>query len=220
MLEIWGRRNSSNVMPVMWLVAELNLPHVHHRVGGSFGGLDTPEYLGMNPNGLVPTIKDGESVLFESNTILRYLARKYGPQLLGGETEHQRAVAEQWVDWCKATLYQPLIGLFFATVRTEPEFRNVVDIEQWTAKLIPILKIAEARLNEVEYFAGSVFSIADLPNGALLHRYFNLPIERPSLPSIERWYTVLQAREAFRQHVMLPVGNTPEQWLENEQRYA
>ena len=86
MLEIWGRRNASNVLPVMWGVGEMNIPHVRHDVGGSFGGLDTPEYLAMNPNGRIPTINDDGFVLWESNAVVRYLCRRYGNGSLLPET--------------------------------------------------------------------------------------------------------------------------------------
>ena len=77
MLKIWGRRNSSNVRKVLWCAEEIGLPYESIEVGGSHGGTQTPEYLAMNPNSLVPVIEDHGLPLWESNTIVRYLSARY-----------------------------------------------------------------------------------------------------------------------------------------------
>ena len=76
MLTIWGRRSSFNLQKVMWLVGELQLEHRHIELGGQFGGLDTPEFLAMNPHGRIPVIDDQGTVVWESHAILRYLAAR------------------------------------------------------------------------------------------------------------------------------------------------
>ena len=124
MLEIWGRRNASNVMPVMWAVGEMNIVHRRHDVGGSFGGVDTPEYLAMNPNGRIPTISDDGFVVWESNAIVRYLSRRYGKGTLWPESEQLCTIADQWMEWFKTTAYPLYIELFWAVVRTEPAHRD------------------------------------------------------------------------------------------------
>jgi glutathione S-transferase len=125
MIEVFARRNASNVLPVMWTLGELQIPHVRHDLGGSFGGAREPGYLAMNPNGRIPTIKDGDFVLWESNAIVRYLCRRYDRAgLLLPATEDGYALADQWMDWYKTTLYPPYIDLFWAIVRTEPSSRD------------------------------------------------------------------------------------------------
>ena len=81
MITLWGRNNSTNVKKVLWALEELQLPFEQIMAGLHHGVNDTPEYLAMNPNGLVPLLKDDttQSVLWESNAILRYLAAQYGP---------------------------------------------------------------------------------------------------------------------------------------------
>ena len=108
----------------MWTLGELEIPHVRHDVGGSFGGTKTPEYLAMNPNARVPTIKDGGFILWESNAIVRYLCRRYDKSgLLLPPSEEGYALADQWMDWLKTTLYPAYVELFWAIVRTEPAVR-------------------------------------------------------------------------------------------------
>ena len=103
MLEIWGRRNASNVIPVMWAIGELDIPYLRHDVGGSFGGLDTAEYLAMNPNGRIPTITDDGCILWESNAIIRYLSAKYGEGSLWNPDPAIRSSADRWMEWFKTT---------------------------------------------------------------------------------------------------------------------
>src|SRR5436309_15357137 len=69
MLKIWGRATSSNVQKVLWCCAELDIPFERVDVGGPFGGNRDAEYLRLNPNGLVPTVKDLKLFMVKSNSI-------------------------------------------------------------------------------------------------------------------------------------------------------
>jgi len=218
MLEIWGRRNSSNVMPVMWAVAELNLHHRRHDVGGSFGGLDTPAYRAMNPNGRIPTIRDGDLMLWESNAVVRYLCRRYGADGLLPVSEADRARADQWMDWHKNGPYRPYIDLFWATVRTEPALRDPDRIARLSRATADSLAVLEAQLGRQPYVVGDRLSMADLPLGPMIHRYFALDVARPEFPNIAAWYGRLRARPAFAEHVMFPFGRTPAEWYGYERR--
>lgn len=205
-------------MPVMWVVGELGVPHVRHDIGGSFGGTDTPDYLAMNPNGRIPTIKDDEFVLWESNAIVRYLCRRHGHGTLWPESDKICAVADQWMDWFKTTVYPLYIDLFWAIVRTEPPLRVQSTIATRTASLGNTLMLLEPHLVQNEYIAGEAFTMADIPYGPLAHRYFNMDIERPELPTMTGWYERLCERPAFQEHVMFPFGTKPAEWymLERE----
>ena len=212
MLEVWGRRNSSNVMPVMWAIGELDLPHVRHDVGGSFGGVDTPEILAMNPNGKVPTINDNGFILWESNAIVRYLCARYGAGSLSPETAERRAIADQWMEWHKTTAYPDYINLFWATVRTEPALRDLGAIAALSKSLVKSLRILDAHLAIHPYLAGDSLTMADISPGPAIYRYFQLDIERPELPNVTAWYERLCQRPAYRKHVMFPFGRNPAEW--------
>lgn len=218
MLEVWGRRNASNVIPVMWAIGEMDLPHRRHDVGGSFGGLDRPDYLAMNPNGRIPTINDEGFVLWESNAIVRYLSRRYGQGTLFPDSETLCATADQWMEWCKTTPYPQYIGLFWAMVRTEPDNRDAGVIATRSESLGKALKILDAQLADRAYIAGDRLTMADIPFGPMAYRYFNLEVARPDLANVTAWYGRLCDRPAFQDHVMIPFGRNPAEWyvLERE----
>ena len=104
MLTVWGRTNSINVQKVAWTVAEVGVAHERVDAGGAFGGLDTEAYGAMNPNRKVPTIRDGETVVWESNACVRYLAAMYGTGKL-------------WLDLAFALFFCVRGGLYFSRFR-------------------------------------------------------------------------------------------------------
>ena len=218
MLEVWGRRNASNVMPVMWAIGELALPHRRHDVGGSFGGLDTPAYLAMNPNGRIPTIRDRGQIVWESNSIVRHLCRRYGQGGLLSDRDQDYSTADQWMEWHKTTPYPPYIELFWAIVRTEPAQRDAGRIAARAERLGTTLGILDARLADQAYVAGDRLTMADISLGPMAYRFFNLEIARPELPNVTAWYGRLCERPAYREHAMIPFGRNPAEWylLERE----
>lgn len=202
MLKIWGRVNSINVQKVMWAVDELGIEHERIDAGRHFGVVKEPWYLKMNPNGLVPTIDDNGFVLWESNAIVRYLFAKYGAP----QTQVERADADRWMEWSVSTFARDLGPVFLGLIRTEPEMRNFPAIEAARTATIENLKILEDHLAGRSYLCGSQFSMGDIPLGAGISRWYNLPIERPSTPAAEAWYKRLCERPAFRKNVMIPLS--------------
>jgi len=201
MLTVWGRPNSSNVQKTMWAVGELGIAYERLDVGMEFGGNDRPAYLAMNPNGLVPTIQDGDFILWESNSIIRYLASKYGPDTLEPADPKARALASQWMDW-QISVFQPAFTkTFWGLVRTSPEKRDEIAIGQSRTKSIDAAKILDAYLSRKNYLAGDAFSMGDIPLGVFIYRFRQLVPERPQLPNLERWYSLIGERSAFREHV-------------------
>ncbi len=205
MLKIWGRDNSINVQKAMWTVGELGLEHRRIDAGGRFGGLDTPEYLAMNPNGRVPTIDDGGLILWESNAIVRYLAARYGAGTLWPEDPAARAAADQWMDWQVTAVLTDLIMIFWALIRNPPEERDPAAIEAAAKRLAGQWAILDRHLGDRPYVAGEAFTMGDIPVGAACYRYAELEVERPDLPNLDAWYEGLKARAPFRRHVMIPL---------------
>ena len=206
MLKIWGRNNSVNVQKVMWTVAELGLEHERIDVGGAFGRLDTPEYGAMNPNRRIPVVQDGALVVWESNACVRYLAAKYGSGSLWSEDPGARALADMWMDWMGNTLNPDMTLVFLGLIRTPPEQRDMNAIKAAVGRLGESWKILDAHLAARSYVAGEHLTMGDVPVGTACYRYYQLAIDRPSLPNVEAWYGRLQTRAAFVQHVMIPLS--------------
>ena len=220
MLEIFGRKNSSNVIPVMWTVGELGLEHQRHNIGGSFGGDDSEAYARMNPNRLIPTINDDGFVLWESMAITRYLCRQYGMGSLWPEDPRQAALADQWMDWYKSSFAANLMPVFVNLVRTPKPEQNLELVQKCTAAAINYLGVLEQHLQGKDFIIGDSFSMGDIPLGAMMYKFYNLDIERPAFTNIEAWYARLCERPAFQTHAMIPFGSSPEEWLELEKAGA
>ena len=206
MLEVWGRRSSFNVQKVMWLIGELNLPHEHIPAGGAYGLKDSPEFLAMNPHGRIPVIRDSDgTVVWESHSILRYLAARYGEPELWSSDPVRRAQIDCWMDWAQTTL-QPefLTGVFWGFYRTPEAQRDLKAIEKNVALCAQYFQLLDKVLSKQDFLAGQHLTLADIPAGTHLYRYFNLDIARPDVPHVEVWYQRLQTSAAFRQHVMIP----------------
>jgi glutathione S-transferase len=205
MLKVWGRRSAFNVQKVLWLVGELGLPHEHIPAGGSFGRLDEPAFRALNPHGRIPVIEDGDLAVWESHAILRYLAAKYGPERFWSADAAIRSHADRWMDWAHTEL-QPafLDGVFWGYYRTPDAQRDWPAIRKSLLLCARMFGALDVRLADRPFLCGDAFSLADIPAGTSLYRYYELDIERPTLPKVEAWYARLRQRPAFREHIMVP----------------
>ena len=205
MLKIWGRINSVNVKKALWTAEELGLKYQRIDAGLQFGVNKTPEYLKMNPTGLVPTIEDDGFVLWESHTVVRYLAAKHGAGSLCPSDLRARADAERWMDWA-FTFQNAMRNVFWGLIRTPPEKRDPKAIEEGRKKSIELLAIPESVLAGRKYLTGNTFTMGDIPFGCELQRYMRVPIERPRLPAVDAYFERLRERPAYRQHVDIPLS--------------
>lgn len=207
LLTIWGRRSSFNVQKVLWLAGELGLSYTHIPAGGSHGLLDSSEFAELNPHRHVPVIRDGESVVWESHAILRYLAARYGDPQFWPDDPARRAQADGWMDWAQTSLQPAFLGgVFWGYYRTPVEQRDLLAIERSLAQCTRYFQLLDRRLATQPYLGGDSLTLADIPAGTSLYRYFELDIPHPAIPNVRAWYERLQARPAYRDHVMVPFG--------------
>jgi glutathione S-transferase len=200
MITLWGRLNSHNVKKIAWALIEMEVPFVRHDIGGQFGY--TPEYLAMNPNRMIPTIQDGDLVLWESNAILRYLADAHAPTFRSdGPTV--RAAGDKWMDW-QFHFADAQRDAFLGCVRHGKDGSDPV-VARSAQAASAMMAILDAELGRRPWLSGERFGIADIPMGVYAHTFFSLPVSRPDLPHLAAWYARLQTRPGYAETVMIPL---------------
>src|SRR4051812_43643376 len=206
MLKIWGRLSSINVRKVVLTAQLLELPFERIDAGGAFGLTRTPEYLARNPNALVPTLEDGDFVLWESNVIVRYLCAKHPQGGLYPQDLRTRFDAERWMDWQQTTLNGAGRDAFIQLIRTPEDKRSPQAIAASVAATEPLLAILDAHLARQRYLAGDHLTMADIPIACEMHRWWGLPVEPPGHPHLSRWYEGLRQSPAARGALDVPLG--------------
>jgi glutathione S-transferase len=207
MLKIWGRTNSVNVQKVLWCLAELGVPYERTDAGLAYGKNNEAWYLALNPNGRVPLLEDGDFSLWESNSIVRYLAAKHGAGGLCPTSLETRAHAERWMDWQLAELVRPVSIVFWNLIRTPASGPDPRAIASATEDANRAAAVLDGHLATNAFAAGAVFSMGDIPVGATIYRWLELQgVARPELPHLRAWQHRLRDRPGFRAHVMLPLS--------------
>ena len=171
---------------VLWLLGELGLPFEHEQVGGAHGGLDDPEFLRMNPHGRVPVLRDGDTIVWESHSILRYLAARYGSEALWPADPGARSRVDRWMDWSLASLQPAFMRLFWGYFRTPPDLWDRAGLQPAIEECDRFFALLDGELAGRAYLAGSAFSLADIPAGTALYRYFGMGLAVPRHPQRRR----------------------------------
>ncbi|RVD75749.1 glutathione S-transferase family protein [Pseudomonas koreensis] len=199
MLRILGRASSINVRKVLWTCEELRIPFEREDWGTGFRSTESPEFLALNPCAMVPVIQDGDFTLWESNTIIRYLATQYGGANLYPAEPRARARVDQWIDWQASELNRSWSYAFMSLVRKSPDYQDRAaltnGVEQWSKTM----GILDQQLQKTgAYVSGEAFSLADIPIGLSVNRWFETPLAHPDYPAVSAYYERLSQREGFR----------------------
>lgn len=205
MLTIWGRISSINVQKVVWAAGEVGQPFERIDVGGQFGGNHEPAYLAKNPNGQVPTLEDGEIIIWESSSIVRYLAARYGAGWIWEEDPARRAEADRWMDWMLSELQPSMTPAFWGLIRKTRGYTDEATIAASVAKAEAKLDILEAHLVGRSYVANERFGMGDIAVALGAHRWLHMPVAQKDWPNIRRWYAQVSARPAAGPAMPLPI---------------
>ena len=205
MITIWGRSSSSNVQAVMWCIEELNVPYNRIDAGFTYGVVDSEEYLAMNPNGTVPTIRDGDKPpLWESGAILRYLAGRYANDEFWPASSVDRAHVDRWAEWSKINIALAFTGpIFWRVARTPANRQDQFAITKAVAVFEDALTIVNSQLQTNSYLAGTHFSLADIQFAHVLYRYYDISIVRKRLDAVAEYYERIKLRAAYQRHVAI-----------------
>ncbi|NDL63592.1 glutathione S-transferase family protein [Acerihabitans arboris] len=205
MLQVWGRKTSSNVQALMWCIGELGLDYQRYNIGHKYGGNDTPAFLAMNPNATVPVLKDNDGpAIWETGAILRYIASRYGTEAFWPRDVNHRTQVDMWAEWSKINVALGFTApIFWRVVRTAAKDRDPEAVSHAVDRLATVLNIAEKQLSIYPYLAGNDFTLADIQFGHLLYRYYDIDINRPALPNLKMYYHRLASRPAYQEHVVV-----------------
>jgi glutathione S-transferase len=197
-LKIWGRMSSINVKKVVWAAQELGLDFERHEAGGVHGVVKTPKYVAMNPNSQIPVLQDDGYVLWESNVITRYLCAKHSQGNFYPSDLLERFDAERWMEWQQTMANPASRNGFWHLIRLPAEQRDPALIAQSNAAVEPLMAVLDAHLATRNFMVGERFTMADIPLGCEVQRWFALPQARQPRPHIERWFDALLARPAAK----------------------
>jgi glutathione S-transferase len=194
MIRVLGRATSGNVQKVLFLLEEIQMKYVREDYGRQFNNTNTGEYKKMNPNMKVPTLVDGDLVVWESNTILRYLASTHAPQL-NGTTPAEKTHVERWMDWMLASLNTPYVAVFKDAKK--PAAERSAEFGTQSADLVAQLKILDDHIAGKNWFALDRLTLADIALAPVVKRCLEFPIERPEFSELVRWMMAIECRPAF-----------------------
>lgn len=195
-LQIWGRISSINVKKIVWAAQELDLDFDRHEAGGVHGVVKTPAYVALNPNSQIPVMEDADYVLWESNVITRYLCAKHSPGNLYPTDLQERFDAERWMEWQQTMVNPASRNGFWHLIRLPADQRDPALIAQSNAAVELLMAMLDAHLATHSFMVGERFTMADIPLGCEVQRWFSLPQTREKRPNIERWFATLSARPA------------------------
>ncbi len=204
MLRVLGRATSVNVQKVMWLIDELGLEAERVDIGGKYAGDKTPAYLAKNPNGQIPTLEDGDFILWESQAIVRYLLDKYGNAPWLPDDAETRGRANQWMDWYLAMMHPPMTVIYFQNVRATAETKDPAALQANIDKAAKLWTMVDAQLTDRDYLTGDTLNMGDIPLGCAAYRWHSLVPDGPDLPNLKAWWDRLNVRPAYKTNVMLP----------------
>ncbi len=200
-LTLYGRHTSYNVQKVLWLLDELALDYKHIELGSEPADTETAQFVQLNPMRKVPVLADEEHNIWESNTILRYLERTYGPGQWQTADAYQTSLVERWMDWAQTRFEPAFVGVFWGYYRTPEHFRNAEAIEKSLAECRYCLDRLDEQVAGKPFLLGDQLSLADVCCGVFLYRLVKIDLQVELPEQAKRWYQNLQQGVGYRRWV-------------------
>lgn len=199
MIKVYGRANSINVRKVLWMLDEVGERFEREDWGRGYRSVDEPAFRSINPVGVVPVIDDGDFRLRESNTIVRYLASKHGRGDLYPADVRTRATIETWMDWASTDFANGMRPVFHGLIVKNPAYVGQVEAgaKEWAQQM----QVLERHLaSSGPYVMGQGFTVADIPVGLVVNRWFGIPFSKPEFKAVSAYYDRLSERAPYRAH--------------------
>ncbi|MDC3107850.1 glutathione S-transferase [Paracoccaceae bacterium] len=199
MLTVYGRKSSANVQKVRWICSEGNLEFKTEIVGGKYGGLTSPEFIRLNPNSTIPVLKDSDFILYESNSIIKYISDKF--DILRSDSQEKIALNNQWIDWSSSVFGLNCSHYTLHNILLPIDQRNTTLAIEAKRKIYSCFELLNKQLEKTNYLLDNELSLADIPVGCWIHRCVVLGLEITEFKSLEKLYVNLKERSAFRTEV-------------------
>ena len=199
MLTVYGRKSSANVQKVRWICSEGSLEFNTEIVGGKYGGLTSPEFIRLNPNSTIPVLKDGDFILYESNSIIKYISDKF--DILKSDTQEKIALNNQWIDWSSSVFGLNCSIYTLHNILLPIDQRNTTLALEAKKKIYSCFELLNKQLEKTNYLLDNELSLADIPVGCWTHRCVVLGLEIAEFKSLEKLYLNLKGRSAFKTEV-------------------
>ena len=201
MFTVYGRANSINVRKVLWMLDEVGQAYERQDWGRGYRPTSEADFIKHSIFGVVPVIDDDGFVLRESQTIVRYLANKHNRQDLYPSQLQPRARTEQWMDWASTDLYSAARPVFHAMIVNAKDPTTATapaeGVADWSKQM---QRLDQQLATDGPFLMGTSFSIADIPTGMVVNRWFALKFDKPALPAVSAYYDRLALRPAYRTH--------------------
>ena len=205
-IKLWGRTSSDNCTKIFWCLAEIGLDYEWIDTLLPLSQKKQKELGTKNPNCLVPILEDDKYILWESNAIVRYLCAKYGQTDLYPKKLEKLSEAEKWMDWQMSTIEKPLSVILWNKYRYKHELRDELAIAKAIKDVTVAFKILDEHLADRIYMLREKFTMADIPLGVMVYRWFAMDFQKPIFPNLKRWYELLSKRVEYKKHVKLPLA--------------
>ncbi len=198
-MKVLGRVSSLNVRKVLWTCVELGLEPEREDWGTGFRAVTEPGFVALNPNAQIPVLIDGDFVLWESNSIIRYLCNQANADGLYPADAKARARVDQWIDWQATELNWSWVYAFQALVRQSPVHTDPASIARSIAQWTRTMTILDNQLGKTGgHVAGPDFTLADIPIALSVMRWFNAPLDHKPLPAVDTYVERLRQRPGFQ----------------------
>ncbi|WP_421853362.1 glutathione S-transferase family protein [Marinomonas sp.] len=201
-MKIYGRTTSFNVQKVLWFLEELGVPYEHIELGGRFGGLESDDFARLNPMKKVPVLIDGDKVIWESHTILRYLAASYGTGKWYSDDAYQRSLYERWMDWSHVLFQPAFMAMFWGYYRMPASKRNMPEVNEALQKCMTCLATLDTALADSKYVAGALMTLADICAGSIIYRLISQGLDVPLPRHVADWYEGLKSQAGYQKWIM------------------
>jgi glutathione S-transferase len=199
---VYGRHTSYNVQKVLWLLEELQILYSHIELGSNPDDTETVEFGELNPMRKVPVLVDDDNVIWESNTILRYLSGTYGSESWEREDAYQRSLYERWMDWSQTYFEPAFVGVFWGYYRTPPNLHNTDEIKKSVKVCMKCLEKIDDQLSDKKYLADNRISLADISAGVFIFRLVEIDLDIGLPKNVENWYSRLKQSKGYQRWVM------------------